>query len=143
AWAKTLEEMLRTKLPERAQAIRIVMLELTRIAEHLTVMQEMIYSMRKDEHRLLIDCLEKGCELFEKYCGHRQGMGVICLGGVRQQLPHGWVVEFQAVSEALRAARGVVPKAMIGPHDFRAFLSSAGVSAQMGLQWGVGGPTMR
>src|SRR5690606_13592919 len=43
AWATNLEEMLRIKLPERAQAIRIVLLELARVAEHLSVLQEMTY----------------------------------------------------------------------------------------------------
>ena len=37
-WAKCLEDLFRIKLPERAQAIRIVMLELARIADHLSVL---------------------------------------------------------------------------------------------------------
>lgn len=143
AWAKNLEEMLRIKLPERAQAIRIVLLELARVAEHLSVLQEMTYVMGKDEHRLFANCREKIHELFEKYCGHRQGLGAIRLGGVREDLPHGWIVEYQTASEVLRKTLKQIHQALTGQRGFRAHLGSAGVSAQDVLKWGVGGPAMR
>lgn len=143
AWAKTLEDMLRLKLPERAQAIRIVLLELARVAEHLTVLAETTLAMKKDESRLFLNAREKIFELFEKYCGHRQGFGIVRLGGVREDLPHGWIAEYQSVASLLQKTLRTINNSLLGQSDFRAHLDSAGVNAQTVLQWGVGGPAMR
>ncbi len=143
AWAKNLEDNLRIKLPERAQAIRIVMLELARLAEHLTVLLEMTYAIELDEYRFFINAREKIYELFEKYCGHRQGIGIAKLGGLREDLPHGWVVEYQSVADILSKSLHLIHRSLISQHRFRDCLEGAPVNAQVVLQAGVSGPTMR
>lgn len=142
-WAKNLEEILSIKLPERSQAIRIVLLELARIADHLTVLFEITSSLQKDESRLFINAREKIYELFEKYCGHRQGMGSICLGGVRADLPHGWIIEYQDVANLLKKSLPTIHNSLLGQRNFRSHLDHSPVNAQTVLQWGVGGPAMR
>lgn len=143
AWVKTLEEMMAIRLPERSQAIRIIMLELSRISEHLTVLFELCYALKKEEHRIFLDLREKVYELFEKYCGHRQGFGVARLGGVQEDLPHGWIVEYQSVSDILHRTLPMVNNRLFAQKDFRDSLGGEGVSAQTILQWGIGGPAMR
>lgn len=143
AWAKTIEEMFRIKIPERAQAIRIVMLELARIADHLTVLSEICRTSEQSEFRLLLNAREKIYELFEKFCGHRQGLGMSRIGGVKEDLPHGWIVEYQAVAEILTKNLHVIHKSLISQKKFRDHLESDPVNAQSVLQWGVCGPTMR
>ncbi len=143
AWAKTLEDILSIRLPERAQAIRIVMLELGRVAEHLTVLFEMTHALVLDECKLFLNAREKIYELFEKYCGHRQGMGIARLGGLREDLPHGWIVEYQSIAELLKSNLHMIHKSLIGQKKFREVLSLSPVNAQTVLQWGVSGPSMR
>jgi NADH-quinone oxidoreductase subunit C/D len=143
AWAKTLEEMLIIKPTERAQAIRIVMLELARIGEHLTVVADILRGMKKNECRLILNCREKIFELFEKYCGQRQGAGIVRLGGVREDLPHGWISEYQSMNRLLAKHLQTIHAALMGQMNFRSHLDTANVSAQAVLQWGIGGPAMR
>ncbi|WPU66192.1 NADH-quinone oxidoreductase subunit D-related protein [Peredibacter starrii] len=143
AWAKTIEEMFRIKIPERAQAIRIVMLELARIADHLTVLAEICRNAGQSEFTLFINAREKINELFEKFCGHRQGLGIARIGGVKEDLPHGWIVEYQAVAEILSKNLPVIHKSLIGQNNFRSHTDGDPVNAQSVLQWGVTGPTMR
>lgn len=143
AWARNVEDILRVKIPERAQAIRIVTLELARISEHLTVLYELTRSMELEEHRLFINAREKIYELVEKYCGRRQGLGVARLGGVREDLPHGWIVEYQTVSEVVGKALRTLHNSLISQRQFRDALSGGEVVAQTVLQWGVSGPAMR
>lgn len=143
AWAKTLEDLLRVKLTERAQAIRIVALELGRIAEHLTVMHEMTFALQMDEHRLFINAREKIYELMEKYCGRRLGLNVARIGGIREDLPHGWIVEYQAVWKIFAKTLRTIHRSLLGQHKFRDSLSAGVVSAQTALEWGVSGPAMR
>ncbi len=142
-WAKNLEEILSIRLPERAQAIRIVLLELARIVDHLTVLSEVTSALQKDESRLFINAREKIYELFERYSGHRQGMGSICLGGVRADLPHGWIIEYQDVANLLKKSLLTIHNSLLGQRNFRSHLDHSPVNAQTVLQWGVGGPAMR
>lgn len=143
AWAKTIEEMFRIKIPERAQAIRIVMLELARIADHLTVLSEICRNAGQNEFTLFINAREKIFELFEKFCGHRQGLGIARIGGVKEDLPHGWIVEYQAVAEILSKNLRLIHKSLISQNNFRSHTDGDPVNAQSVLQWGVTGPTMR
>jgi len=143
AWAKNIEDVLRIKLPERAQAIRIVMLELARIADHLTVLHSISYALKKDEYKIFLNVREKIYELFEKYSGHRLGRGCVQIGGVKEDLPHGWIVEFQEVATILKRNLKIAHSSLLGQRDFRSHLDHSTVNAQTVLQWGVSGPAMR
>lgn len=143
AWAKTIEELFRIKLPERAQALRIVLLELARIADHLTTISEICQSIGQDEFRLFLDAREKVYELFEKFSGHRQGLGISKIGGLKDDLPHGWIVEYQTVSDILAKNLRLIHKSLISQRAFRENLEGEPVNAQAVLQWGVSGPVMR
>ncbi len=143
SWAKSMEDTLRIKIPERAQAIRIVFLELARIYEHLTVMHEMTFALKLEESRFFLNAREKIDELVEKYCGRRQGLGIARYGGVKDDLPHGWIVEYQNVCEVISKALRVIHNSLMGQKIFRDNLKGAEVSAQTALQWGVSGPAMR
>lgn len=143
AWVRTLEDILRVKLPERAQAIRIVVLELARIVEHLTVLSEICTTTGHEEAVLFLDAREKVYELFEKYCGHRQGLGIARIGGVREDLPHGWIVEYQTVADILHKNLNLINKSLMAKRNFRSQIDHAPVAAQTVLQWGISGPTMR
>jgi NADH-quinone oxidoreductase subunit C/D len=142
-WIKLLEEVLGVTLPERAQALRIVFLEMARIAEHLTVFAEICQCLELAEFRLYIDLREKLYELFEKYNGQRQGLGIISLGGLRQDLPHGWIVEYQRTAEVIRKSLPVIHGSLVGQFRFRHNLEVGPIHPQSILQWGVTGPCMR
>jgi NADH-quinone oxidoreductase subunit C/D len=143
AWAKTIEELFRIKIPERAQAIRIVLLELSRIAHHLTVMASICKVLELPECSLFINLREKIFELFEKYSGHRHSVNVVKMGGMREDLPHGWIVEYQTVSEMILKNLKIIHNSLIGQRKFRSSLEGDSVNAQSILQWGVSGPAMR
>jgi NADH-quinone oxidoreductase subunit C/D len=143
AWSRTIEEMFRIKIPERAQAIRIVMLELARIADHLSVLHAICCASGQDEYRHFLNAREKVYELFEKFSGHRHGLGSSRLGGVKEDLPHGWIVEYQNVSEVLSKNLVLIHNSLLSQPKFREMLAGESVNAQAVLQWGVSGPAMR
>jgi NADH-quinone oxidoreductase subunit C/D len=143
AWAKTIEEMYRIRIPERAQAIRLIMLELARVADHLGVMAIVCRALELSEARLLVNAREKIAELFEKSSGSRSGQGTAVIGGVRDDLPPGWVVECQAVIDNLCRNLRIIQNSLLGQPRFRGPLEGSPVDAQSVLQWGVTGPAMR
>lgn len=142
-WAKCLEDLLMIKVPERSQALRLVLLELARIVDHLTVLSQITQALKQDEFKLFINAREKIYELFEKFTGKRQGGGFISLGGVKEDLPHGWIVQYQEVAAILGRNLPVINKALIGNKNFRDQLSGPAVNAQLVLNYGVSGPAMR
>jgi NADH-quinone oxidoreductase subunit C/D len=143
AWAKNLEDVHRIKLPERAQAIRIILLELARVNEHLTILFEVTKALNLAEASLLLNLREKVLELFEKYGGTRMGLGFTRLGGVREDLPHGWIIEYQAVHSLLLKHLPLILSSLLTQSEFKANLQNDPFNAQSALQWGVTGPAMR
>lgn len=142
-WAKALEELYRIKIPERSQALRIVLLELARIADHLTVLSSMCLKAEQDEYRLYLNAREKIYELFEKYSGHRHGVGSIKLGGLKEDLPPGWISEYQLAADVLNKNLKHIHQSLIGQSKFRSLLEGEPVNSQSILKFGVSGPAMR
>jgi NADH-quinone oxidoreductase subunit C/D len=143
AWVRVLEDLLRIRLPERAQALRIVGLELARILEHLVVLAQVCEALKLPEAQLFLNAHEKVTELVERFAGHRQGLGLINLGGVRQDLPHGWVVEYEVVSELVKKNLQLILKSLLSQRLFRGRLDGPALNAQTVLNWGISGPAMR
>jgi NADH-quinone oxidoreductase subunit D len=91
AFSLTVEQLLGIDVPERADAIRVLMTELNRVASHLLwaatmgmdigALSMMIYGWREREV-----CLE----FFEKATGLRMNHNYIRPGGVAADLPDGW-----------------------------------------------------
>jgi NADH-quinone oxidoreductase subunit D/NADH-quinone oxidoreductase subunit C/D len=87
AWSMTVEQALGIAVPERAEYLRVIMSELTRIASHqlwwgvfgmdLGAFTPFLYGFRDRE---MIN------DIFEKSCGSRLTMNYICPGGVTQDV---------------------------------------------------------
>ena len=90
AYCLAVEKLLGIEAPERATTIRVLMMELNRIASHLVwlattglelgALSMMIYGFREREHIL---------DIFEMITGLRMNHGYIRPGGVAQDLPPG------------------------------------------------------
>lgn len=143
AWAKTIEDMFRIRIPERAQAVRLILLELIRITDHLTVLSSICLECKQEEAKFFLNAREKVYELLERFAGHRLGQGVIRIGGLGQDLPHGWIVENQLVAEILTKNLPLIHRSLIHKKRFRSQLEGEAIDAQSILQWGVSGPAMR
>lgn len=142
-WSRSLEDIFDIRLPERGQAIRMVMLELARIAEHLTVLAEICQAEKRNEYLLFLDAREKVFELFEKFCGHRQGFGFVCLGGVKEDIPPGWIVQYQEAHSLLQNSLELINKSLLADSSYRANLMGPSIDAQTILKNAVSGPAMR
>ncbi|HYA48996.1 MAG TPA: NADH-quinone oxidoreductase subunit D, partial [Burkholderiales bacterium] len=105
-YAMTMEKMLGVPVPERAQQIRVLMSELSRISDHLTCLAAMamengaftvfLYMMKARE--FLWDVIEFST-------GSRMTTSYIRIGGVRADLHEGWR---ESVRTAVRETRRVL-----------------------------------
>ena len=88
----SVEKLMGVEAPPRAQYIRTIMVELNRIASHLVAFGSyaldlgawtpLLYAFR--ERELILD-------LFEKACGARMTHNYMRIGGVKNDLPDGWI----------------------------------------------------
>lgn len=145
ALACAFEELLGIEVPERAQHIRLILLELNRISSHLRFYGNLARAM--GQAPLMNHCLrerEKFSDIMEMYCGSRPGFGAICLGGVIEDASDGW---FFRIEKAINSARDFLPElnAALLRHPF--FVERArglGVlSAADVARWGISGPNAR
>lgn len=109
AYAMTVEKMLGVAVPERAQLIRVLMCEMSRVSDHLTCLAAMamecgaftvfLYMMKARE--FLWDAIELTA-------GARMTTSYIRVGGVRADLHHGWRGSVAAaVAETRRVLKDV------------------------------------
>jgi len=104
AFSLAVEQLLGVEIPPRAQAIRVLMTELNRVASHLLFLATqgmdigavsmMIYGWREREV-----CLQ----FFEKVTGLRMNHNYIRPGGVAADLPDGWEDDIEALLEVIPA----------------------------------------
>jgi NADH-quinone oxidoreductase subunit D len=97
------EQLLDVGIPQRAQAIRILMTELNRVASHLIwvatfgldigALSMMLYGWRERESIL---------QFFEKVTGLRMNHNYIRPGGVAADLPEGWESDVEEIIEVVR-----------------------------------------
>ncbi len=100
AYCLTLEKMLGVEIPERAQVIRVIMAELSRIFSHLFwlgthghdvgAMTPLFYMLREREEIM---------NLFELTAGGRLMPNYIRIGGVAKDLENGFVDKLRAFTE--------------------------------------------
>ena len=101
------EQLLDVDIPPRAQAIRILMTELNRVASHLIwlatfgldigALSMMLYGWRERESVL---------DFFEKVTGLRMNHNYIRPGGVAADLPDGWETDVEGILDVVRTGLG-------------------------------------
>ncbi len=144
-YVMTLEKMLGLEVPERAQYIRVLMSELSRISDHLTCLAAMamecgaftvfLYKMKAREFIW---------DVVERTTGARMTTSFIRIGGVRADLHPGWKEDVQkAIIETrkvLKDVHGLLDKNKIFLNRTR---DIAVVSQEMAIDYGWTGPCLR
>lgn len=145
AFMLSTEKLIGLDVPPRAQAIRVMMCELQRIASHLVwlgthaldigAMSVMLYCFR--EREIILD-------LFERICGARLTVSFFRIGGVAADLPDGYV---DSVREFL-----VYFKARLDEYEGLLTRNKLWLSRTVGIgkinaeeakNWGLSGPSLR
>jgi NADH-quinone oxidoreductase subunit D len=144
-WALTVEKLLGMEVPERARHLRVILAELGRIASHLVAVGT--YSLDLGSFTPFMYCFrerEKILNLFEWACGARLTYSYIVIGGVRADLPRGWV---EACSQFLDQFEPVLADLNALLTENQIFISrTAGVGVlpkSTAIAYGCSGPVLR
>ena len=105
-YAMTMEKMLGLQVPERAQQIRVLMSELSRVSDHLTCLAAM--AMENGAFTVFLYMMKAReflWDVIEFTTGSRMTTSYIRIGGVRADLHEGWR---ESVKTAVRETRSVL-----------------------------------
>ncbi len=144
-YVMTLEKMLGLQIPDRAQYIRVLMSELSRISDHLTCLAAMamecgaftvfLYKMKAREFIW---------DVIERTTGARMTTSYIRIGGVRADLHPDWKEDVQKAiiktRNVLKDVHGLLDKNKIFLNRTR---DIAVVSQEMAINYGWTGPCLR
>lgn len=144
-FALAAEKLAQIEVPERAEQIRVIMLELNRISSHLIfygttamdigALTPFLYGLR--ERELIMD-------LFEMTCGQRLTYNYIRVGGVSIDIPDGFIPQcretIKIIGDKLADYEGLLNENPI----WLARTKGIGVvEAAHAIAWGVSGPVLR
>ena len=105
AYALSAEKLIEIEIPERAEYIRVIVGELTRLVNHCLLIGFFINDLGALGTPLLYALREreKILDLFEVLSGARMMVNYIRFGGVRCDLPPGWLVQCKRIVDAFPA----------------------------------------
>lgn len=140
------EKLANISIPKRASYIRVIMLELARIVNHLLWLgpflgdfgaQTPIFYTLRDREMIL--------DLFEATTGYRMvNNNYFRIGGVAADLPFGWVDKCEDFCNYFAPKIDEYEKLMTNNPIFRRRAEGVGVlSREEAINWGISGPMLR
>jgi NADH-quinone oxidoreductase subunit D len=139
------EKLLNTEAPPRAQAVRVILTELNRIASHLVwlgthaldigALTPLFYCFREREDIMMI---------FEKYCGARLTTHAFRIGGLQYETYEGMEKECLAFCDAILPRVDEYEELLTENRMWRERLINVGIlNAEDCKAYGVTGPMLR
>ena len=144
-YCKAVEKLLGVKVPPKAQAIRMILCELSRIIDHIVC----IGANAVDLGALtgffhLFTYREKVYTLFEKLCGARLTVSLTRVGGMAQEPPRNWFKDVLAFCQEMK--KGVDELELLLSENRIWMDRTQGIGAlsmEEAIQWGYTGPCLR
>lgn len=147
AYCLAVEKLMGIAAPPRAQAIRVIVCEMQRIASHLvwlgthtldvggTGLALLMYAFREREEIL---------DLFEMACGARLTTSYLRVGGVSHDLPPAFIPRLRDLLARLPGRFDEYERMLSGSPLWRGRLQGIGkITAAQAIAWGVTGPLLR
>ncbi len=145
AYALTVEKLLGCKIPLRAQFIRVLFSEITRILNHIMAVTTQALDVGAMTPLLwMFEEREKMMGFYEKVSGSRMHAAYIRPGGVHQDLPTGLLEEISEFAENFPKCIDDLDSLLTENRIFKQRMVEIGiVSKQQALDWGFSGPMIR
>lgn len=145
AYALTVEKLLGIEVPERAQHIRVLLCELTRIASHLLWLAT--HALDIGAMTVFFYCFrerEAIYDIFELVSGARMHLSYIRVGGVSRDLPGGFLEKIRIfVSEFPSRIKEYETLLTDNPIWKKRTVGVGIISAEDAIDYGLSGPSLR
>ncbi len=146
AYCLTVEKMMATPIPERAEYLRIIVGELQRVASHCVFLgtygldvgafTPFVVAFGRERERIL--------DLFEEMCGARLTYNYIRIGGVMADAPDGWEGHVRAFVKEMWGHVDEYDKLLTYNPIFVDRTKNIGlITAETAIAWGMTGANLR
>jgi NADH-quinone oxidoreductase subunit D len=146
AYALAVEKLVGFQVPERAEYLRVITAELTRIQNHLCLIGFLVQDMGALGTPLMYAFREreKILDLFESLSGARMMCNYMRFGGCRVDLPPGWLEQARSVVARLPQVFDEFETLFTGNEILLARTQGVGVlPAALAVNAGITGPMLR
>jgi NADH-quinone oxidoreductase subunit D len=146
AYALSVEKLAGIQVPERAEYIRVITAELTRLQNHASTIGFLTQEMGASGSPLMYSFREreKILDLFESLTGSRMMCNYMRFGGCRVDLPAGWLEQAKKVVTEFPQFLDEFERLLAGNEILLARTQGVGVlSRELAIQAGVTGPILR
>jgi NADH-quinone oxidoreductase subunit D len=146
AYARAVETLAGIEVPERADYLRVIVGELTRLQNHTAFLGFMLGDLGGWGSALMYAFREreKILDFFEELTGARMMLNYMRFGGVRCDAPAGWLGRVKAYLGTYPAFLDEMEKFLIGNEILLSRLQGVGVlSAERAINGGMSGPVLR
>ncbi len=144
-YCKTVERLMGVEVPARAQAMRVLLCELSRIIDHtVSVGTGGVDLGALTAFFHLFSYREKVYSLFEKLCGARLTVSMTRVGGMAQDAPDGWFDSVLKFCDEVSVGIDEIANLMIGNKIFiKRTQGVCPVAKEDAIAWGYTGPLLR
>ncbi len=144
-YCKAVERLLGVDIPPKAQAMRVILAEMSRVIDHIIAVGTGgvdLGALTAFFH--LFTYREKVYTLFEKLCGARLTVSMTRVGGMAQDTPEGWIDDVLAFCKEMREGVDEISKMLL---DNKIFIKRTQgvcpVKPADAIAWGYTGPMLR
>lgn len=145
AYVKAVEELAGIDVPERAEYIRVMVMEVNRIVNHLVSIGSLLMDLGAATMIMWgFREREAALQLFEQLCGARMTFNYIKPGGVREDIPEGFIPKVREWMKDMEK-RIVDYEQLINDNEiFHMRMKGIGtISAEEAINYGMTGPSLR
>ena len=146
AYALAVEKLAGIQVPERAEYLRVITAELTRLQNHASLVGFLMQDMGASGTPLMYAFREreKILDLFEALTGARMMCNYMRFGGCRVDLPAGWLEQAKQVVEAFPRFLDEFEQLLTSNEILMARTQGVGVlSKELAVNAGITGPMLR
>ncbi|OIQ59850.1 NADH-quinone oxidoreductase subunit 4 [Moorella thermoacetica] len=144
-YVQTVEKLMGIEVPERAEYLRVIMAELSRLASHMVMVASMALDLSgwtawfppfRERERIL--------DLFEMACGSRLTVSYMRIGGVAADIPPGFLPALESFLNDLPRMIAEMNGLITGNEIFIARCQGVGkIDLETALAYGITGPNLR
>jgi len=144
-FCKAIEKMMGVEIPPKAQAIRIILAELSRVIDHcICIGANGVDLGALTGFFYLFGLRERVYTLFEKLCGSRLTVSLLRVGGIANEPPKGWFEEVLKVNEELKKGIEEIDRLLTNNKIWiERTKGVGGISIENAIAYGYTGPCLR
>ena len=144
-YCKAVEDLMGVEIPPKAQAMRVILCELSRIIDHIICIGAAAFDLGATTGLLHIFAYrEKVYTLFEKLCGARLTVSMTRVGGMANEPPPGWFKDILQFCREMKKGIGEIDTLLTNNKIWVQRNQGVGaITAKEAVSWGYTGPCLR